>query len=110
VTLRFVDAMIYAHGYKSDQFEQDYTDKKDTKRKKKFFPDEAINTDNYKEYINIKEPFAQKDLYSSLAKTDISNSDYDIYLQDYKQYLSRISYLIHYNELDTFIMVEQMNF
>jgi hypothetical protein len=34
VTLRFVDPMIYAPGYILDQFTQDYTDKKVTKRKK----------------------------------------------------------------------------
>jgi predicted nucleic acid-binding protein len=37
VTLRFVDAMIYAPGYIFDQFTQDYRDKKVTKREKGFF-------------------------------------------------------------------------
>jgi hypothetical protein len=38
VTLRFVDAMIYAPGCTLDQFTQDYTEKKVVERVKGFFP------------------------------------------------------------------------
>jgi hypothetical protein len=110
VTLRFVDAMIYAPGCTLDQFTQDYTDKKDIKREKGFFPYEASTTDNYKDYLSKTEPFDQKDFYSSLTKSDISDSDYEIYLKDYEQYNLRSDYLLHYNELDTRIMVEPINF
>jgi hypothetical protein len=52
ITLRFVDAMIYAPGCILDQFTQDYTEKKDVKREKGFFPYEAITTDNHKDYLS----------------------------------------------------------
>jgi hypothetical protein len=86
VTLSFVDAMIYAPGCTLDQFTQDYSDKKVTKREKGFFPYEAINTDSYKEYLNSKKPFEQKAFYSWLTKTNISDSDYNIYIQDYQRF------------------------
>jgi hypothetical protein len=48
VTLRFIDAIIYAPGWTLDQFTQDYTEKKVVERVKSFFPYESITTDNYK--------------------------------------------------------------
>jgi hypothetical protein len=34
------------------------------------------------------ESFEQKDFYSSLPKSGISDSDYQVYLKDYEQYSS----------------------
>jgi hypothetical protein len=109
VTLRFVNTMIYASGYTLDQFTQDYTDKKEIKHEANFFYYDSINIDNYKEYLNSKEPFEKK-FYSSLTKTDIIDSDYIIYLQDLKCFTLRSDYFLHYNELDTIIMVDPVNF
>jgi hypothetical protein len=108
--LRFVDAMIYAPGYTLDQFTQDYTEKKVVERVKGSFPYEAITTDNYKEYLSKTKPFEQKDFYSSLTKSSISDSDYQVYLKDYEQYARRFDYLLHYNEQETIIMADPINF
>jgi hypothetical protein len=56
------------------------------------------------------EPFEQKDFYSSLTKSNISDSDYQVYLKDYEQYTRRSDCLLHYNEQDTIIMADQINF
>jgi hypothetical protein len=65
VTLRFVNGIIYASRYIFDEITQDYINKKVIKREKQFFQYEAISTNNYKEYLNSKEPFEKKDFYSS---------------------------------------------
>jgi hypothetical protein len=98
MTLRIVDAMIYASGCTLDQFTQDYTEKKVIERVKGFFPYEAITIDNYKEYLSETEPFEQKDFYSLLTKSRISDSNYQEYLKDYEPYAQRSDYLLLYNE------------
>jgi hypothetical protein len=60
--------------------------------------------------LSKTEPFEQKDFYSSLIKSNISDSDYQIYLKDYEQFARRSDYLLHYNEQDTIIMVDPINF
>jgi hypothetical protein len=102
--------MIYAPGCTLGQFTQDYTEKKVVERVKGFFPDEAIITDNYKEYLSKTEPVEQKDFYSSLIKSGISDRDYQVYLKDYEQYARRSDYLLNYNEQDTIIMADPNNF
>jgi hypothetical protein len=76
--------MIYASGCTLDQFTQDYTDKKDVKQEKGFFPYEVITSDNYKDYLSKTEPFKHKDFSSSLTKLSKSDSDYQRYLNDYE--------------------------
>jgi hypothetical protein len=56
------------------------------------------------------ELFEQKDLYSSLTKSGISDSDYQGYLKEYEQYSPRSDYFLHYNEQDTIIMADPINF
>jgi hypothetical protein len=60
--------------------------------------------------LSKTEPFEQKDFYSSLTKSSISDSDYQVYLKDYKEYSSHKNYLLHYNEQDTFIMADPIDF
>jgi hypothetical protein len=84
VILRFVDAIIYTPRCTIDHFTQNYTNKNVSKREESFFSYEALNTDNYKKYLNRKDLFAQKDLYSSLTQSDMSNSDFEIYVQNYQ--------------------------
>jgi type III secretory pathway component EscR len=79
--------MIYAPGCTLDQFTQDYTEKKVVERIKGFFPYESITTDNYKEYLSKTEPYEQKDFYSSLTKSNISDSEYQVYFKDFEQYI-----------------------
>jgi hypothetical protein len=100
--------MIYAPGCTLDQFTQDYTEKKVGERVKGFFPYEAITTDNNKEILSKIDLFEQKDFYSSLTKSIISDSNYQVYLKDYEQYAQRSDYLLHYNEQDTIIMAYQL--
>jgi hypothetical protein len=78
LTLKSVDPMIYSPECSLDQFTQDSTDIKISKREKWFFHYETIYTENDKEYLNSKDFFEEKYFYFSLTKSDISDSDYDI--------------------------------
>jgi hypothetical protein len=51
VSHSFVDAMMDAPGDTLNRFTQDYSDKKVTKREKRFFQYDVIHTDNYKKYF-----------------------------------------------------------
>jgi hypothetical protein len=60
--------------------------------------------------LSKTEPFEQQDFYSSLTNSNINDSDYQVYLKDYEQYSSRKNYQLHYNEQDTIIMADSINF
>ncbi|KAA6376449.1 MAG: hypothetical protein EZS28_028024 [Streblomastix strix] len=73
------------------------------------FPYEYINTDNYKEILKQQVPFPIEAFNSTLKNTQITQEDYDVYVNDAKQFKNRWEYLQYYNEHDTKIMIEPIN-
>jgi hypothetical protein len=74
-------------------------------RVKGFFPYESLNILNFTDELSKSEPFEQKDFYSSLTGKNLSDEDYKDYLKDAKQYPTRLTQLLAYNEQDTKIMI-----
>jgi hypothetical protein len=53
------------------------------------FPYESINSSNYDEILSKQEQFEHIDFYSSLNRKNISNDDYNSYLDDSKRFKTR---------------------
>jgi ssDNA-binding Zn-finger/Zn-ribbon topoisomerase 1 len=105
--LRFIDMQAYIAGGTLDQASQNFGNLE--KREKGFFPYELITMNNFVEVLNKTEPFEKIDFYSSLTKQSITDSDYEIYLNDFQNYSTRKDYLLHYNEVDTQIMIPALD-
>jgi hypothetical protein len=75
------------------------------------FAYDGFNSNNYMEVLNKSEPFAHVDFHSTLRDSDISDKDYEIYLQDWKikAFPNRLEYLKYYNINDVEIMIFPIN-
>jgi hypothetical protein len=120
VKLRFIDIMMYAPVGDLKTFVSSFS--KNTTDNKGVFPydslDITINT-NKNRYIQIQkeikkilltnDAFSKYDFNKSLKNTQLNVKDYAAYLEDRKNYNSRLEYLIAYNIRDCLIMVEPIN-
>jgi hypothetical protein len=61
------------------------------------------------EILDSKEPFTQEQFTNQLKSTKMSDKDYSIYQEDFKNYSSRWDYLVKYNIKDVTIMIEPIN-
>lgn len=73
------------------------------------FPYEAFDETNYNEVLSKTEPFEQKDFYSYLNQSEMSDKEYMLYLEDAKNFQTRWDYLRHYNELDVRAMISPID-
>jgi hypothetical protein len=73
-------------------------------REKGYFPDELQTVENYQTELKKSEPFTHESFYSSLKQSNTSEEEYQIYLKE-SEGMNRLSYLLHYNERDTQIML-----
>jgi hypothetical protein len=107
--LKFLDAMNYAPPKTLDSFVKPFGNVKDLQ--KEVFPYDGFNSTNYMEVLNKTEPFAQVDFYSTLRDSDISDKDYQIYLEDWKtkDFPNRWEYLKLYNINDVEIMISPID-
>ncbi len=105
--LKFIDIRCYLAGGTLDEFTRDFgsTDV----RVKNFFPYEYVTLQNYKTTLFDSTPFPQESFKNTLSNSGISDADYNTYLQDMKNFESRLDYFIHYCNVDTQIMVEPIN-
>ena len=106
--LRFIDIRNYIAGGTLDQFTRDFGHN-DGKRVKAYFPYQFVTTENWKDELPKKEPFAKEHFYSDLSKANISDEEYAIYLEDYKNYKNRLDYFIHYCDQDVMIMIDPID-
>jgi hypothetical protein len=107
IILRFIDAMLLAGAQPLDAFVRCFGSKTDLL--KGFFPYEAFNSTNYEEVLSKSEPFEQKDFYSSLKHSTISDADYKIYLSEAKSHKTRWDYLRFYNIRDVESMISPID-
>jgi hypothetical protein len=78
---------------------------------KSVFVYESFNTSNYNEILDVEEPFTKQDFHSHLKNRDISDTDYENYITDWKnkQFKNRWDYLKYYNINDVAIMVNPID-
>ena len=107
ITLRFIDAMLFVSPGPLKQFVKDFGSEGCSE--KGVFPYEAITIDNYNEVLSKSEPFEQSDFHSELNQTDMSDKDYEMYLEDAKTFDSRWDYLRYYNILDVEAMISPLD-
>jgi hypothetical protein len=91
--LKFLDAMNYAPPQTLDSFVKTFGNVKEFQ--KGVFAYDGFNSTNYMEVLNKSEPFAQVNFHSTLRCTDISDKDYEAYLEDWntKAFPKRWEYL-----------------
>jgi hypothetical protein len=77
---KFLDAMAYAPPQTLDSFVRTFGNVKELQ--KGVFAYDGFNSNNYMEVLNKSEPFTQVDFHSTLRDSDISDKDYEIYLED----------------------------
>lgn len=118
IKLRFIDAMAFVTPQPLKEFVKSFGANTEENpsgseprsgENKGLFPYEAFNASNYKEVLNKSEPFTYEDFYSDLNNSNISAEEYNIYLNDYKNFKNRWEYLRHYNILDTKIMINPID-
>jgi hypothetical protein len=105
--LKFLDARAFTAGGSLDTFTRDYSDTV-TERVKGYFPYEAITYENYLQVLDFAEPFSYEDFVGA-----ITAEEYEINVNEYcsnKKFETRMQYFLHYNELDTQIMIEPINY
>ena len=73
-------------------------------RVKGVFPYSKLNSETIETELLRTKPFEQKDFFNSLTQEPLSDADYEMYLNDYKQYKNFYEYSQYYNEQDTKIM------
>ncbi|MFR9543932.1 MAG: hypothetical protein SNH27_18055, partial [Rikenellaceae bacterium] len=105
--LKFIDIRCYLAGGTLDGFTQDFGNT--NTRTKNFFPYEFVTFENWKDELSKSEPFAQDTFYSSLSNSNISDTDYQTYINDSQQFNNRLEYFKHYCDVDTRIMIEPIN-
>jgi hypothetical protein len=80
--LKFLDAMNYALPQILDSSVRIFC--KVNNLQKGVFAYDQFNSNNYMEVLNKTEYFAQVDFHSTLRDSDISDKDYQTYLEDWK--------------------------
>jgi hypothetical protein len=107
--LKFLDAMDYAPPQTLDSFVKTFGNVKELQ--KGVFAYDGFNSTNYMEVLNKSEPFAQVDFHSTLRDSDISDKDYQTYLEDWKikGFPNRWEYLKYYNINDVEIMISPID-
>jgi hypothetical protein len=89
--------MNYAPPQTLDNFVKTFGNVKNLQ--KGVFAYDGFNSTNYMEVLNTTEPFAQVDFHSTLRDSDISDKDYETYLEDWntKDFPNSWEYLKYYN-------------
>lgn len=68
------------------------------------FPYAKINSTNLIENLLRTTPFEQRDFYNSLSRKDLSDEDYNTYLEDFKSCIDFYDYTKKYNSQDINVM------
>ena len=102
VKIAFKDAMNYVAPCSLDNATKDYG--KCDNRVKGIFPYSKLNEESIETELLRVEPFEQNDFYNTLKQEPLSDSDYQMYLNDYSNYQNFYEYTKYYNEQDTIIM------
>jgi hypothetical protein len=105
ICLKFLDAMNYAPPQTFCSFVKTFCNVKYVQ--KGVFAYDGFNSNNYIEVVNKTEPFTQLDFHSTLRDSDVSDKDYQTYLEDWKTkyFPNRWEYLKFYNINHVEIMI-----
>ena len=105
--LNFVDAMHYVTPQPLRDFVHNFGSEKCPQ--KGYFPYQSFDSSNFKEVLSKSEPFEKKDFFSDLTGQGITDEEYELYLEDTKNFDTRWDYLEYYNRLDTISMISPLN-
>ncbi|KAA6375849.1 MAG: hypothetical protein EZS28_028624 [Streblomastix strix] len=105
--INFIDALSYTQPTDLDSLAKDFVS--NTNQSKGLFPYEGITYDNYNQELIKSQPFSIKAFDSMLKNQQMTIDEYQLYLNDAKNYPSRQDYLQHYNKLDKQIMIQPLD-
>ncbi|KAA6382352.1 MAG: hypothetical protein EZS28_022121 [Streblomastix strix] len=107
--LRFIDILSFIPPNNTlKQFVEKF-DTKGIKLTKGVFPHGSFNYDNYKLVLGLTTPFVKEDFYDKLNNKNISDEDYEQYVNDFTSFQDRWEYLKHYNIRDVTCMINPIN-
>ncbi|KAA6391383.1 MAG: hypothetical protein EZS28_013093 [Streblomastix strix] len=107
--LRFIDILSFIPPNNTlKQFVEKFGTK-GIKLTKGIFPHGSFNYDNYNLVLGLTTPFTKDDFYDKLNNKNISNEDYEQYVNDFTNFESRWEYLKHQNIRDVTCMINPIN-
>ncbi|KAA6375256.1 MAG: hypothetical protein EZS28_029217 [Streblomastix strix] len=107
--LRFIDILSFIPPNNTlKQFVEKFGTK-GIKLTKGIFPHGSFNYDNYKLVLGLTTPFTKDDFYDKLNNKNISNEEYEQYINDFTNFENRWEYLKHYNIRDVTCMINPIN-
>ncbi|KAA6398889.1 MAG: hypothetical protein EZS28_005581 [Streblomastix strix] len=107
--LRFIDILSFIPPNNTlKQFIEKFGTK-GIKLTKGIFPHGSFNYDNYKLVLSQSDAFTKEDSYSKLNDKNISDEEYNLYINDSTNFENRQDYLKHYNVRDATCMINSIN-
>ncbi|KAA6403780.1 MAG: hypothetical protein EZS28_000688 [Streblomastix strix] len=107
IQLRFIDFKIFSIQNKLKDAVRDFGKGYNNKGR---FPHEFLNNNNYIDEMNKSEPFPIEAFDNQLRNKKLSEAKYQAYLIEAAKFANRWDYLMHYNKLDTGILIEPIDY
>ncbi|KAA6396174.1 MAG: hypothetical protein EZS28_008296 [Streblomastix strix] len=107
--LRFIDILSFIPPNNTLKKFVEKFGTKGIKLTKGIFSHGSFNYDNYKLVLSQSEAFTKEDFYDKLNNKNISNEDYEQYVNDFISFQDRWEYLKHYNIRDVTCMINPIN-
>ena len=103
----FKDGLLYVSKCSLDEASRTFGKSKE--RVKGIFPYSLLNSSNIKDNLLRTTPFDKKDFFNTLKQQELSDEDYNKYLEDFKNYKNFYEYTRFYNIKDCEIMIPIMD-
>lgn len=103
----FKDGLLYVSKCSLDEASRTFG--KSNERVKGIFPYSLLNSTNIKDNLLRTTPFDKKDFFNILKQQELSDEDYNKYLEDFKNYKNFYEYTKFYNVKDCEIMIPIMD-
>ncbi|KAA6390930.1 MAG: hypothetical protein EZS28_013543, partial [Streblomastix strix] len=107
--LRFIDILSFIPPNNTQKQFVEKFGTKGIKLTKGISPHGSFNYDNYKLVLSQSEAFTKDDFYDKLNNKNLSNEDYEQYVNDFTNFENRCEYLKHYNIRDVTCMINPIN-
>ena len=106
-SVSFKDGLLYVSKCSLDEASRTFGKSKE--RVKGIFPYSLLNSTNIKDNLLRTTPFDKKDFFNTLKQQELSDEDYNKYLEDFKNYKNFYEYTKFYNVKDCEIMIPIMD-
>jgi len=106
-SVSFKDGLLYVSKCSLDEASRTFGKSKE--RVKGIFPYSLLNNSNIKDNLLRTKPFDKKDFFNTLKQSELTDEEYNKYLEDFKNYKNFYEYTRFYNIKDCEIMIPIMD-